>query len=170
MDKVINYKKFYELTCSYGLLPQIVQPSRIQGESATIVDNIFTNVCNNLIHCGNILTDLSDHLSQFLSVHRDKIDYKNTTMYKRDYSTFSEKSFRDDVEIQNFNNSYEDVNDQFKDFYLRLEGCVDRHAPSKKLTPKEIKLHHKPWITKEIKKMIRIKNKLYQRKKGKKII
>ena len=43
LDKVSNYKRFYELMCSYGLLPHILQPTRIQGDSATIIDNIFTN-------------------------------------------------------------------------------------------------------------------------------
>ena len=36
LDKVSNYKRFYELM--YGLLPQILQPTRIQGVSATIID------------------------------------------------------------------------------------------------------------------------------------
>ena len=165
LDKVNNYKKIYELMSSYGYLPQILQPSRIQGDSATIVDNIFTNVCNRKIQSGNIITDLSDHYTQFVSVNREKLDYKKITMYKRNYSTFSEESFRDDVSIQNFNNNLEDVNDQFKDFYLRLNGCTERHAPLKKLTPKEVKLKHKPWISGEINKMIKIKNKLFQRKK-----
>ena len=164
IDKVNNYNKFYELLSSYGFLPQILQPSRIEGSSATIIDNIFTNVNNSLLS-GNILTDFSDHFSQFVSVKKEKIEFKNILMYKRDYSKFSDKSFRDDVEIQNFDNDYEDVNDQFNDFYLRLKGCVDRHAPLKKLTPKEIKLEHKPWITKEIIKMIQVRNKLFQRKK-----
>ena len=46
-----------------------------------------------------------------------------------------------------------------------MEGCVERHAPLKKLTPKEIKLKQKPWITSELIKMIKIKNKLFNRKK-----
>ena len=45
---------------------------------------------------------------------------------------FSEDSFRDDISIQNFDNNLEDVNDQFKDFYLRLKGYVESHAPLKK--------------------------------------
>ena len=65
-------------------------------------------------------------------------------MYKRDYSKFCEKSVRDDISIQSFDNISTDVNDQFKDFYLRLEGCVERNAPLKNLTPKEIKLQQKP--------------------------
>ena len=165
IDKNNNYKKFYELMSSYGILPQILQPTRIEGNSATIIDNIFSNNIINSIQSGNILTDFSDHFSQFVSVKREKIKFNNITMYKRNYSNFSEESFRDDVSLQNFDNNFDDVNDKFNDFYLRLEGCVERHAPLKKLSPKEIKLEHKPWINKEINKMIQIRNKLFQRKK-----
>ena len=96
---------------------------------------------------------------------REKIDYKSINIFKRDYAKFSEGSFRDDVSIQNCYNHFEDVNDKFNDFYFKLECCVERHAPLKKLTPKEIKLESKPWITSEVNKMIKIRNKLFQRKK-----
>ena len=43
--------------------------------------------------------------------------------------------------------------------------CVDRHAPIKKLKPREIKLITKPWITPELSRMIKTKNKLFVRKK-----
>ena len=59
----------------------------------------------------------------------------------------------------------EDVNEQFVDFFYKLEGCVNRHAPLKKLSNKEIKLNQKPWISSKILKMINIKNKLFNRKK-----
>ena len=148
----------------YGQLPQILLPTRVADNSATIVDNIFTNNnCN--ISSGNIITDFSDHYAQFVSIQRGKIDFKSIKMYKRDYRNFSEDSFRDDVSIQNFDTKCNDVNDQFNDFYFKLEGCVDRHAPLKKLTTKEIKLEHKPWINNEITKMIRIRDKLHRRKK-----
>ena len=55
----------------------------------------------------------------------------------------------------------DDVNEQFNDFYIKLEGCVNRHAPLKKLTPKEIKLQQKPWISNDLNKMIKTKNKLF---------
>ena len=90
---------------------------------------------------------MSDHFTQFVSVRREKLDFKKITMYKRDHSTFSEDSFRDDISIQNFDNNLEDVNKEFQDFYFRLKGCIDRHAPLKELTPKEIKQKHKPWIS-----------------------
>ena len=72
LDGVKNYKKFYELMRSYGYLPQILQPTRIQGDSATIIGNIFTNTCNRKIQSGNIITDFSDHYSQFVSIERER--------------------------------------------------------------------------------------------------
>ena len=129
---------------SYGLLPQITQPTRVTDNTANIVDNIFTNTMDNNILSGNIITDFSDHYLQFVSVIKEKIDYKSIKMFKRDYSKFSEDSFRDDVSIQNFNNYYEDVNENFNDFYFKLEACIERHAPLKKLAVKEIKLENKP--------------------------
>ena len=161
----VKYSRFYETLSSYGLVPFILLPTRITETSATIVDNIFTNNMTNTIHSGNITTNFSDHFSQFISIKRPKIDYKENQIYRRDYTNFSEQSFRDDVSIQNFNNELVDVNDQFNDFFFKLEGSVNRHAPFKKLTLKEVKLEQKPWITKKFLKMIKIKNKLFNRKK-----
>ena len=42
---------------------------------------------------------------------------------------------------------------------------MDRHAPIKKRKPREIKLMTKPWITPELSRMIKTKNKLFVRKK-----
>ena len=64
---------------SYGLLSQITQPTRV-------TENIFSNNMDNKILSGNIITDFSDHYTQFVSVVRDKIDYKSIKMFKRDYS------------------------------------------------------------------------------------
>ena len=57
------------------------------------------------------------------------------------------------MSLHNFNNKYDSVDDQFDDFFWRLEGCVDRHAPIKKLKSKEIKLKNKPWRNDGIMKM-----------------
>ena len=86
-------------------------------------------------------------------------------MYTRNYSKFSSEDFYDDISIQNWNYDLANPTDLFNDFFWRLEGCVDRHAPIKKLNSKEIKLKVKPWITQEISKMIKTKNKLFERKK-----
>ena len=56
-------------------------------------------------------------------------------------------------------------NDKVNDFNTNLEASVDRHAPLKKLTAREIKIKNKPWLSTEILKMIKIRNKIFTRKK-----
>ena len=51
------------------------------------------------------------------------------------------------------------------DFVWRLEGATERHAPTEKLSPKEIKLRLKPWINRDIQKLIKVRDRLHARKK-----
>ena len=85
-------------------------------------------------------------------------------MYKRDYSSFVENDFIDDISIQNWdvcNNN--DTNLKFNDFLWRVEGCIDRNAPLKRLNNKQQKMLN-PWINKNI-KMISHRERLLHRKK-----
>ena len=86
-------------------------------------------------------------------------------MYDRDFSKFSPSEFREDVSIQNWNLTDGDSSSLFCDFYSKLKGCTDRHAPIKKLNANEIEFRSKPWINPALAKMIRIKNKLFKRSK-----
>ena len=160
-----NYQHFYDMLCSYGFLPKIIQPTRVTEQHSSLIDNIFSNNLMDETKSGNILLTLSEHFSQFVSVKRERVDYKHTKIFQHDYSKFHTEQFRDDVAIQNWNTNLNNANELFVDFHLKLKGCVDRHAPIKQLTPKEVKLVNKPWISSEISKMIKIRNKLFARKK-----
>ena len=166
LDDISNYQLYYNLICSFGFLPLITQPTRVvDNQTPSLIDNIFCNNLSDEIISGNIYLTLSEHFCQFASVNREKIDIKKINLYTRNYSNFSSKDFHDDISIQNWNYDLDNSTELFNDFFWRLEGCVDRHAPIKKLKAKEIKLTVKPWITPELSKMIKIKNKLLQRKK-----
>ena len=64
-----------------------------------------------------MLLIISDHFAQMVSVNREQIDSKNINMYGRDYSKLPSDSFREDVSIQYWCYSHDNVNDFFKDFY-----------------------------------------------------
>ena len=85
----------------------------------TLIDNIFTNTMNYNSFSGNILIQIADHLSQFLSVDTSKIEYKKLDIYKRDYSNFNEQSFIEDISIQNWHNEYDHPNDCYSDFIFQ---------------------------------------------------
>ena len=58
---------FLDLLYSYNLVPLITKPTRVTDHSATLIDNIFTNVFKDTIkhHQGILYTDMSDHFPVF---------------------------------------------------------------------------------------------------------
>ena len=102
----------------------------MDNQIPSLIDNIFCNNLSEEINSGNIYLTLSEHSCQFASVKREKIDIKNIKMYARNYSNFSSKDFH--VSIQKWNYELNYSTEQFSNFFWRLEGCVDRHAPIKK--------------------------------------
>ena len=53
-----------------NFIPCITLPTRIKGNSATLIDHIFIKIPPKLIHnkcsAGNLITDISDHLPNFV--------------------------------------------------------------------------------------------------------
>ena len=45
------------------LIPIIDKPSRVRGNSASLIDNIFVNNSDYVSVSGNIISDVSDHFS-----------------------------------------------------------------------------------------------------------
>ena len=100
MDSESSYLKFYNQLSSKSHLPFIIHPSRVmEGQTPSLIDNIFSNNVQENVLSGNIYLTLSEHFSQFSSVVRDKNDIKKIKIFGRDFSGFSEESYRDDVSI-----------------------------------------------------------------------
>ena len=78
---------------------------------------------------------------------------------------FSAAAFREDVSIQQWRQDTEDPNILTNDMFWRLEGCAERHGPVEKLNTNEIKLKLKPWITPDIQKLLKVRDRLFARKK-----
>ena len=115
---------------------------------------------------GNIITDVSDHFSQFciLSSAKEKSNIKKT-IRKRDFSHFSSESFNHDLSAVDWESilltKSNNIDDLFSTFFKRVNNIVNKHAPIKNLSKHKIKQLAKPWITKGLKTSIKVKNKLY---------
>ncbi len=57
--------EFIQTMYSNSLFPVITKPSRITIDTATLIDNIFTNEINYEIVGGLLINDISDHLPVF---------------------------------------------------------------------------------------------------------
>ena len=161
-----NYAQNFLLSChSYSLLPSIDKPSRIYNDWATLIDNILVNTLDHQIHSGNIISDISDHYSQFCIIHSVRNISKSTRGQKmRDFYKFSESKFMNEVREINWDSIVQkyhcNVNKLFSSFYNKLDKLVNKHAPRKRLTKRDIKKFSKPWITTEIKQSIKERNRL----------
>ena len=114
---------------------------------------------------GNIYLTLSEHFSQFASVNRGAIDVKKIIMYGRNLKNFSEIDFRDDVAIQQWRRDTDDPNLLTYDLVSKLDACAERHGPTERLNHKKVKLALKPWITPDIQNLMKIRDRLFERKK-----
>ena len=147
----------------YSFFPVIDKPTRVYKNSATLIDNIFVNRFDHKISGGNIVSDISDHYSQFCFIH--SLTPKNliTKCKIRDYSNFSEECFINDVSETDWNSLMANgsVDKCFSSFYNKLNKLINKHAPFKTLSKRKAKQFSKPWITKGLRKSIKIKNRLF---------
>ena len=150
------------------LTPAIDKPTRVRSTSTTLIDNIFINNPDKVVACGNLISDISDHFSQFciLKSMKDKTRVKKSKM--RDFSRFSSDRLHTDLSNVNWNalfsNESSDVNKVLSSFYNKFNKLVNKHAPMKTISNRKAKQFSKPWITKGLRKSLddRVKYKMYR--------
>ena len=57
---------FLNSMVSHSFLPYILQPTRVTDHSATVINNIFSNINDYETYSGNITTLVTDHFAEFL--------------------------------------------------------------------------------------------------------
>ena len=152
---------FVSLLLSQHFLPFIIHPTRVSNHSSTIIDNIFSNVCNLDTKSGKILTQIADHFPQFLTVKRAGTAKKTLSYYKYDYSKFDKERFLIDfnnLDFEYLNANPTDVNAKYKRLLANVNDHVSKHAPLKKLTKRDLKLRSKPWVNSRIQKMMHLED------------
>ena len=87
---------------------------------------------------------------------KTKFDRQNKV---RDFSHFSHSRLNNDL-IQIDWDLLSIVKGKIKMVYDKLNKLTNKHAPLKKMSKRKIKQSAKPWITKAIRRSIKIKNKL----------
>lgn len=65
-----------------NMYPLITKPTRITAHSATLLDNIFTNILENSIDSGLLLNDTCDHLPVFMVYETNCHKNKNSNSFK----------------------------------------------------------------------------------------
>ena len=77
---------FINTMVSHYLLPYILHPTRVTDQIGTIIDDIFSNICEFETISENIMAQLADHFAQFLIMRKTNVQHKNCSHLQHDYS------------------------------------------------------------------------------------
>ena len=125
----------------FNLMPTIDKPTRVYYNSYSLIDNISN--FEDYITSGNIISDPTDHFSQFCFLHSDKTIFKHDCHKNlaRDYSSYSETEFLhvSQLDLIQAVSKNTDVNKSFSEFYNKLNDLLNKHAPLKPVSKRMIK-------------------------------
>lgn len=145
---------------SMGLFPLITKPTRITTQSATTIDNIFTNI-DDIVMSGILMTDISDHLPIFTVIkYSHKMVHNNTVKTRRNRSLKALGALNEDLTKQKWETVYvNDVNVAYNSFIETVTRLYNKNC---KIIHYNGKKKDQPWITKGIKNACKKKNNLYR--------
>ena len=168
VDTNTHISEFLNNFTSHFFSPYILQPTRVNEHSKTLIDNVFINNVEYKSHSGNLTSQISDHLIQFVILKgfkKLKVNEEKNN-YKRDYSFFNYNEFKNDLFDLNWNTILEipglSANAGFDIFLQTITRLLDEHAPIKKLSKREISLKAKPWITTKISNLMIKRDKIFK--------
>lgn len=154
-------KKFSELLNTYSIEQLINEPTRIQGDSCSILDLIL---CSNNYVYSNILVDDDLNLSDHSWVQCDILINTSTNTKPpyvkcRDFRNFNLENFNNDLNLTPFEDIYciRNMDDKLTFLNQCIVSLFDIHAPMSILQPRK---KSSAFITKEIQNDIKLKNKL----------
>ena len=71
---------FINSMTAHSFLPYILHPTRVTDHSATVIDNIFSNITDSESISGNLTTLISDHI-KFIFIKKYHPTYKSCNYY-----------------------------------------------------------------------------------------
>ena len=173
VNEKYSYYEYLDLFLNNGFSPKITLPTRFSKHSCTLIDQIFCKISENTLNsvAGIICSQISDHLPCFICLDVKKARTKSPKYVK--VSTCDENSlqnFCNHINEINFheilnNDIASDPNSNYNILEKEILAAKDKHLPIK--TVRFNKYRHKisEWITPEIIKSIKFRDKLYRKLK-----
>ena len=170
IDSSQHYSRFFENMTTLGFFPQITRPTRLSGDSNTLIDNIFTNNFCKPHLAGILVTPVSDHLMQFCIVKGRQgrninnfpkgIEVENINPLS--INNFKHAILKSNIYEKLAKNPDSDPNQNYEIFSSALTEAKTNHIPKKTQRFNKFKHRKEKWMTSELLKLVVRKNKLYR--------
>ena len=157
-------RNVYNLLESEGFLPTVNVPTRIEGDTKTIIDNIYIRGSLPSTRTSVVKAKIADHLPIVLTVDLH-MQYKKksplvVTQRKMDETIvqriIDELGLCDWQALENLN-----IDSAFEFFLSKMNAVLDLHAPVKQIKIPSKSIRREPWFTKGLQKSSRRLSKLY---------
>ena len=136
----------------------VFEATRIAETNISCLDPIHSNFVTSSIS-GSIAAVIADHLPVFSLMYDPKCSPMPDTIEVRDFKKFDKTSFQNTLRNVNWL-PYIIVVMQMSRFLHIFNRINDRHAPLKIIKIKN--KSNKPWVTRGLRKSIKIRNQLYE--------
>jgi len=167
-DSDLKINDFVNTFYAHNMYPLIDRPTRITANTATILDNIFTNVLSKQIKSGVCVVNITDHYPIYQITN--SLDIKTTcpnSVFSRSFNQSNMNSFKNHLELTNWDNvmNANSPQDAYTNFTTRFNSLYNRCFPLRRKRTKASshRVTRKPWITSAILKSIHRKDKLYRK-------
>ena len=159
--------EFFYLMSSNSCLPLITRPTRVTANSATLIDNIFTNHfdCSLQSSKGIFVTDITDHYPVFHINHQIFASETEFYMERRLYNQRNKQAFLQVLQETDWSDIFNIPGTQscFNTFHGKLVSLLNKSFP--KVRIKKRYNNRKPWLSDALRNSIKLKNKLYYKYK-----
>jgi hypothetical protein len=162
---------FINSTMSHGFIPTITLPTRITDYSISLIDHILLKISpkdiNDTITSGNIYSDITDHLPNFLLIskkHHEQYTKKAPPRPQvRIFGNKNTEKFNNLLQNENWDSFYntQNVDEALQIFYEKYNQAYEASFPWKKLSRKREK--DTKWITTGLKVSANKKAALYRK-------
>ena len=159
-------KEFLDIMYSYYFHPMISVPTRVTETSATLIDNIFTNVLGVNSKSGVLCMEVADHCPIFLIMFKLHTESDSTApKYKRTFNVANTAKFKSVISKYPWTDILHSVDAQesYTLFLKCISEAYDLCFPLRLVSSKPHRKPAKPWITSAIMKSINTKHRLYKK-------
>ena len=164
-DDVYNISEFVNTMHSLNSINFINSPTWFprgnQPGNPSILDHFWTNQPARIKKVDLIIDPISDHRPTLCVFKMNKkiTPLPSKNIYVRDMKNFDHDAFN--VSLSNFEPSSSNIDQCFSQLQAHISNCIEKHAPLRKRTRKEMRFVNKPWISESIQISINNKNNLY---------
>ncbi|XP_047989814.1 uncharacterized protein LOC125229081 [Leguminivora glycinivorella] len=152
-SNISSKKQLSDILSAHGFSQHVEHPTRIEGDSATLLDHAYSNIRDGRVSAACVCTNVSDHLAQRLIAPRPAAARPTAplTVKGRVYSKNNKTSFVNalaSIDWQAIVSKYKGDCTRFTEAVLCiLVNLLNIHIPIKNT---KVHLRSKPWIDPEV--------------------